>query len=129
MNDKQTQTENISEAEPLPGEQATPEAADKHEDALETIKELKAESQLPKKRNWFLFVLSIIFFPITGIVLLFKWASRKIKLSITIKTTIIFAFLFGVLMSAYVIFIISSIESRLTLVGTEARGDILRDLK
>lgn len=129
MNDKQTQTENISEAEPLPGEQATPEAADKHEDALETIKELKAESQPPKKRNWFLFVLSIIFFPITGIVLLFKWASRKIKLSITIKTTIIFAFLFGVLMSAYVIFIISSIESRLTLVGTEGAWGYITRLK
>ncbi len=129
MNDKQTQTENISEAEPLPGEQATPEAADKHEDALETIKELKAESQPPKKRNWFLFILSIIFFPITGIVLLFKWASRKIKLSITIKTTIIFAFLFGVLMSAYVIFIISSIESRLTLVGTEGAWGYITRLK
>lgn len=129
MNDKQTQTENISEAEPLPGEQATPEAADKHEDALETIKELKAESQPPKKRNWFLFVLSIIFFPITGIVLLFKWASRKIKLSITIKTTIIFAFLFGVLISAYVIFIISSIESRLTLVGTEGAWGYITRLK
>ncbi len=129
MNDKQTQTENISEAEPLPEEQAAPEAADKHEDALETIKELKAESQPPKKRNWFLFVLSIIFFPITGIVLLFKWASRKIKLSITIKTTIIFAFLFGVLMSAYVIFIISSIESRLTLVGTEGAWGYITRLK
>ncbi len=129
MNDKQTQTENISEAEPLPGEQATPEAADKHEDALETIKELKAESLPPKKRNWFLFILSIIFFPITGIVLLFKWASRKIKLSITIKTTIIFAFLFGVLMSAYVIFIISSIESRLTLVGTEGAWGYITRLK
>ena len=129
MNDKQTQTENISEAEPLPGEQATPEAADNHEDALETIKELKAESQPPKKRNWFLFVLSIIFFPITGIVLLFKWASTKIKLSITIKTTIIFAFLFGVLMSAYVIFIISSIESRLTLVGTEGAWGYITRLK
>lgn len=129
MNDKQTQTENISEAEPLPGEQATPEAADKHEDALETIKELKAESLPPKKRNWFLFILSIIFFPITGIVLLFKWASRKIKLSITIKTTIIFAFLFGVLMSAYVIFIISSIESGLTLVGTEGAWGYITRLK
>lgn len=128
MDDKQINAENAGEALPENNDEARAVEipADKHEDALETIKEIKAENAPQKKRNWFLFVLEIIFFPITGVVLLFKWATRKIKLSITVKTSIIFAFLFGVLMSIYVIFIISSIEGRLSSVGEDADAYILR---
>ncbi len=131
MDEKKLPTENTvgSANESASAPEVLPADADKHEDALETIKEIKAENTPKKKRNWFLFVLSIVFFPVTGIVLLFKWATRKIKLSITIKTTVIFAFLFGVLMSIYVIFIISSIENRLSAFGEADAGSYLLRLK
>ena len=99
------------------------------EDTLKTIKELKTEPHAEqKKRRWFT-VLKIIFFPITGIIWLFMWTTKKIKLSITTKTTIIFALLFGVLMIGYVIFIISSISNQLRDFGIDGADDYLLRLK
>lgn len=92
------------------------EKEEKKEDAAETIREIKRESepQVKKKKPWWLVTLAVVFFPITLFVLLFNYISRKIKLSITTKTTIIFTVLFGVLITAYVIFIITSVENQLT---------------
>lgn len=109
-------------------EPQTDGADEKKEDALKSIRELKHDDAPQKKRNVFLRILAVIFFPITGLVVLFNWFTRKIKLSITTKTTIIFTLLFGVLIAAYVIFIITSIEKQLQS-GAIDKAEYLRNLK
>lgn len=74
-------------------------------------------------------VLKIVFFPITGIVLLYRWFGRNVKLGITVKTTLIFTVLFGLVLSGYVVFIIKSIEQQLTGDTIESTAQFLARLK
>ena len=82
-----------------------------------------------KARPKWLTALMIVFFPITGIVALYKLFSAKVKLGITVKTTLIFTLLFGLVLAAYVVFIISSIEHQLTGNTIESTGQYLARLK
>lgn len=102
---------------------------EKKEDALATIKEICAEKALPKKRHPALTVLMAVFFPITGIVLFSRFLMRKVRLSITVKATLIFAVLFGALIISYVIFTVASIEGHLTKIEAEGAKEYLANLK
>lgn len=82
-----------------------------------------------KARPKWLTALMIVFFPITGIVALYNLFSRKVNLGITVKTTLIFTLLFGLVLAAYVVFIISSIEHQLTGNTIESTGQYLARLK
>lgn len=73
--------------------------------------------------------LRIVFFPITGVVWLCRLIARRVKLSITVKTTLIFTLLFGLVLAGYVIFIISSIEHQLTGQTIESTEQYLTRLK
>ena len=106
------------------------ESAENKEDAAATIKEIKSErKEEKKKRKPWVTALMIIFFPITPFVLLFKWVSGKVKLSITTKTTVIFTAVFGVLITAYVIFIIVSVHNQLTSPNMEDVDSFLFRMK
>lgn len=90
-------------------------ASDNVEEVNDTIREVLEERKpQPKKRPGWLLALMIVFFPITGIVLLYRFITSHIKVRITTKTTIIFTLLFGIVLVAYVFFIISSIGNQLT---------------
>ncbi len=82
-----------------------------------------------KPRKLWLKVLMVVFFPVTGIVALYNLFSRKVNLGITVKTTIIFTLLFGLVLTGYVIFIISSIERQLTGNTIESTARYLMRLK
>ncbi len=111
--------------------QENSEKEEKKEDAAVTIKEIKSEAQPQgkKKKPWWLITLAVVFFPITPFVLLFNYIFKKIKLSITTKTTIIFTVLFGVLITAYVIFIITSVDSQLNSSSMPDADGFLRKMK
>lgn len=118
-----------SAPEPMNPSEKTADESDKKEDALETIKEIKAERKPVKKKPVWLTVLSVIFFPVTAIVLAFKWFTRKIKLSVTAKTTIVFALVFGALITIYVVILISSVETEMTAAAMEGAKKYLFRLK
>lgn len=81
------------------------------------LNEMEVKEVVHKKKNKFLSGLlkavMVIFFPITILVLFFKMISRKLKIPLTTKTTIIFTLMFAAAFTAFAMFIISSIESRL----------------
>lgn len=92
---------------------------DTREAVDETIREVLEEKKPePKKRPWWLWTLMIVFFPITGIVWLYRYLVRHIRVAITVKTTIVFALMFGLALISFVIFVITS-------VGTQLRSNTL----
>lgn len=92
---------------------------DTREAVDETIREVLEEKKPePKKRPWWLWTLMIAFFPITGIVWLYRYLVRHIRVAITVKTTIVFALMFGLALISFVIFVITS-------VGTQLRSNTL----
>lgn len=82
-------------------------------DVERTISDIKQEKQAEKapsegKRNVFLTVLRIVFFPVTGVVWLFRKLFRKINLPLTAKMTIIYSIIFFLVLTAFVVFFIAS---------------------
>ncbi len=85
-------------------------------DVRQTIERINSENAKPdkKKRNASeaaLLVLQIIFFPVTLVILCGKKIFKRFKVGITVKTTVIFTAVFGILIAAYAIFTIASIAN------------------
>ncbi len=85
-------------------------------DVRQTIERINSENAKPdkKKRNaseTALLVLQIIFFPVTLVILCGKKIFKRFKVGITVKTTVIFTAVFGILIAAYAIFTIASIAN------------------
>ena len=97
------------------------EAADgepeKKEGVKQTIEEIKRENAAnakQKKRSaseTALRVFSIIFFPITLIVMLIRRIFKSLKVGIAAKATVIFTLVFGIMIIGYVVFILASINA------------------
>lgn len=88
------------------------------EDARKTLNELKSAGAPPVKKKksageMALFVASIIFFPITLIVIGFRKLFKRFKVGITAKTTIVFTVVFGLMLIGYAAFILASISNLL----------------
>lgn len=88
---------------------------EKKEAVADTLRELKSEKTptVTKKRkasDVVLRVFSIIFFPVTLVVMLVRKIFKKHKISIAAKSTIIFTLVFGAMIIAYVVFILVSIS-------------------
>ena len=94
---------------------------DSLEDVGKSIKDLKDAQK--KRRPLPLSILMWVFFPVTLLVLLFKYLYKNVKLRITTKTTIIFTVLYGLLLFGYIIFVIVSVEKQLKS-GGDADGFI-----
>lgn len=79
---------------------------------LSDIKQLsKSEQTIPeKKRNPFLTAVMIIFFPITAVVFLLQKIFRKINVPITVKMTIIYSFIFTIVLVAFTVFYVESMR-------------------
>ncbi len=98
-------TENARET----AEESKKEAVD------ETIREVLAEqAPPPQKRAWWQTTLMIVFFPFTGLIALYRFITSHLHLRISVKTTVIFTLMFGVVLAAFVIFVISSISNQLS---------------
>ena len=108
--------------EPTPSS-VTSAPVENKETVADTLREIKSERDgvaVKKKRSAAdvaLRVFSIIFFPVTIVVLLVRSIFKRFKLGIAAKATVIFALLFGLMIISYVAFILASIG---TLVS---RGD------
>lgn len=84
------------------------------EDARKTLSEIKSASASPvnKKKSGktiALWVVGILFFPITLCVLGVRKLFKRFKVGITAKTTIIFSVVFGLMLIGYASFILASI--------------------
>lgn len=87
----------------------------KKEAVEETIREVLAEqAPPPQKRAWWQTTLMIVFFPFTGLIALYRFITSHLHLRISVKTTVIFTLMFGVVLAAFVIFVISSISNQLS---------------
>ncbi len=89
---------------------------DKHEAVFDTLNEIKSENSKNKKRKRTpgavaLFIVEMIFFPITLIVFGFKKLFRRFKIGITAKTTLVFSAVFGVMLAAFAAFILASMSN------------------
>ena len=127
MNDSGTENkgkkDEIKEREEPTPSSVTSAPVENKETVADTLREIKSERDgvaVKKKRSAAdvaLRVFSIIFFPVTIVVLLVRSIFKRFKLGIAAKATVIFALLFGLMIISYVAFILASIG---TLVS---RGD------
>lgn len=97
---------------------AVPKIENNGEDARETLKRLKSENapapdKKKKARDAALYVVAVLFFPITLAVLGIRKLFKKFKVGITAKTTIVFTVMFGLMLIGYAAFVLISI-SKLT---------------
>ncbi|MCH5158593.1 MAG: HAMP domain-containing protein [Clostridiales bacterium] len=105
---------------------------EKHEAVFETLNEIKSENKdnVKKKRTpseIALLVVKIIFFPITLIVMAFKRITRRFKIGITAKTTLVFAAIFGVMLATFAAFTLASIANQVKS-GEEFSDDSMKRL-
>lgn len=93
------------------------EDVEKKETVKDTIEEIKRENDpvvKPKKRkasDVALRVFSIIFFPITLVVMLIRKIFKSLKVGIAAKATVIFTLVFGLMIIGYVVFILASLNT------------------
>ena len=71
---------------------------------------LSTEERGKEKHRQFMLALKIIFFPITGIVYLFKYIFRKLNLPLTAKLTIIYTFIFVLVLTGFTVFFVESLK-------------------
>ena len=95
-------------------------AGDNKEAVKQTIKEIKSENDIGGKRKRkpsdILFIIfCVIFFPITLPFFGFRALSKKLKIGITAKTTMVFTAVFGLMIIGYAAFVLASIGN---LVGS-----------
>lgn len=88
--------------------------ADDRSDVERTLSDLKQErkgsEEKPKRRNPFITALMIIFFPITGLVILTRKLFRKINLPLTAKMTMIYSIIFFLVLTGFTVFFIESVK-------------------
>ncbi len=94
------------------------EKDDDRSDVARTLSDLQKEklssaNTVKKKRNLFLTVLMIVFFPITGIVLGMRKLLRKINLPLVAKMTIIYAAIFLLVLAAFTVFFMVSLRKEI----------------
>ncbi len=120
-------------------EQANEKAADKDcadiadgqenkEVVKETLERIKHENAAGAKKrrkasDVFLIVLKVLFFPITLCAMLGKVLFKKFKVGITVKTTVVFTFVFGLMIIGYAAFIVVSVKN--ALVSGEITSDYI----
>ena len=97
-------------------------------DTLDRIKSEKAEKAAGKKKPYqtALKIVSIIFFPITLIVLGIRALFKRFKVGIAVKTTVIFSLMFGVMIVIYAAFTIASIGNFVGSNGQVTREYFIR---
>lgn len=89
-----------------------------HEEVETTLREIRLEQE-QKKKNGFFYKLGRFFSaPFRLIAKLFRAIKSKIRIPVTVKTTIIFTLLFTVALVALDIFIISSVNNELNEMGS-----------
>lgn len=87
---------------------------DRHEAVKETLKQIKDEKAVtPEKKlkpsQILLRIVACIFFPITLVVMLVHKLTRKVKLGIAAKATLVFTVVFGLMIIGYAAFTLASI--------------------
>ena len=108
------------------GESFLPLSSDKHEAVWDTLNEIKSENKKIVKHKRTpgevaLLIAKIIFFPITLVAMGFKMVSRRFKISITAKTTLVFAAVIGVMLAAFAAFTLASVANMVK------SGEVLTD--
>ncbi|MDE6293650.1 MAG: hypothetical protein K2L88_03400, partial [Clostridiales bacterium] len=100
----------------MKNETDTPIASDdeKREAVKQTIEEIKSENaeraeQNSTPRSVLFKAVCYLFFPITLCVMGFRALSKKLKIGITAKTTVVFTVVFGLMLIGYAAFILASI--------------------
>ena len=102
---------------PTGNETADVDDGGKRETVKDTIEEIKRENDArakQKKRkasDVALRVFSIIFFPITLVVMLIRKIFKSLKVGIAAKATVIFTLVFGLMIIGYVVFILASLNT------------------
>ena len=97
--------------EKVPAAQEEKNEADVERTISEIIKEKQSEEEAKKKKHrQLMLAVKIIFFPITGIVYLFKYVFRKLNLPLTAKLTIIYTFIFVLVLTGFAVFFVESLK-------------------
>ena len=109
---------------------ALPKIENNGEDARETLKRLKSENAPPPKkklsaRDVALYVVAVLFFPITLAVIGIRKLFKRFRVGITAKTTIVFTVVFGLMLIGYAAFVLISISK---LSGESVTPDYMRRL-
>lgn len=89
------------------------------DDVKETLKELKSDKAISQRKKTefsavLLYILKVVFFPVTLSVYGVRKLFKRFKVGITVKTTVIFTVVFGVLLIGYASFTLVSIKNALT---------------
>lgn len=124
--EKATQEKATREQKPLQSGEAAEAAAVEATDVERTLSDIKQEKQNERdaqkaKRKPWLIVLMIVFFPVTGVVWLVRKMFRTINMPLTAKMTVIYAAIFFLVLSAFVIFFIESVRKAAGGVGGYVR--------
>ncbi len=91
-----------------------PDFAENSEDARYTIAKIRSEhAAVPQRkrsaRDVALLILSIIFFPVTLVVIGIRKLFKKFRVGITAKTTVVFTAVFGLMLIGYAVFVVASV--------------------
>lgn len=95
---------------------AASDDCEKKEAVKETIEQIKSEQASKQRKDrkasdTALKVVSVIFFPITLVIIGFRALFKKFKIGITAKTTIVFTVVFGLMIIGYAAFTVASITT------------------
>ncbi|MBD5131817.1 MAG: HAMP domain-containing histidine kinase [Clostridiales bacterium] len=107
---------------------ALPENKEAVRQTLAEIKSAQNAEKAPTKRevkDSILLLVKILFFPITLIVMGVRFLFKKFRVGITVKTTVVFTVVFGVMIIGYAAFILASLDS---LVDGTVTADYMRRL-
>lgn len=90
---------------------------DDHSDVDRTLNDIQKEklsekAQTKNKRNPFLLVLMILFFPVTGIVFGVRRLFRKINMPLTAKMTLMYSIIFLLVLTAFTVFFVESMRKQ-----------------
>lgn len=104
---------------------------EKKEAVRETLERIKSENAagIKKRRkayDVFLTVLKVLFFPVTLCAMLGRAIFKKFKVGITVKTTVVFTFVFGLMIIGYAAFIVVSVKN--ALISGEITSDYINRL-
>ncbi len=83
------------------------------EETLREITTERAPEPQKKKTPVALTVLKWVFFPITLLIMLYKWFTKKVKVSVSVKMLIIYTLVFALILAFFTSFYVSSMRQRL----------------
>ena len=88
------------------------------EEVEKTLEEIKAQQKKPVVTKKWKRVLYFVFFPFIKLYQFFIKLIRKIRIPITVKTTIIYVFMFALTLTLLGVFVVSSVENHMADTGT-----------